>query len=128
MASSSNRKVPRESAHPSKKRSSTAASRSVNNTEPDDNAVLLTGTVTLVSGGTNDEPLRFRLSLRQSDGNRESLDCETGRAASIRTLQKLRENDKVEVQGSLRRRFWRGGTGGLTSRTFVLVHSATRIK
>jgi single-strand DNA-binding protein len=68
----------------------------------------------------------FRLNVdRPPDepGRVDSLDCTTVRARVRRTLQRAAPGDLLEVEGSLRRRFWRGPTG-LASRYEVRVETA----
>ena len=56
----------------------------------------------------------------------DTVDCVAWSAASRRTARGLADGDVVAVEGALRRRFWRGGTGAL-SRTEVEVASLRRL-
>lgn len=56
----------------------------------------------------------------------DTLDCVAWRADVRRRLSSWQPGDILEVQGALRRRFWRSG-GGPTSRTEVEVGKARRV-
>ncbi|GAC1444142.1 MAG: hypothetical protein NVS3B26_11240 [Mycobacteriales bacterium] len=57
----------------------------------------------------------------------DTIDCVAWAAGVRRTVRSFAAGDVVRVQGSLRRRFWRGG-GGLSSRCEVEVGSAKRLR
>ena len=57
----------------------------------------------------------------------DSLDCVARSRATRRTVQSWRAGDVVEVEGSLRRRFFRGA-GGLGSRYEVEVGRVKRVE
>jgi single-strand DNA-binding protein len=68
----------------------------------------------------------FRLTVDRpagEPGKVDSLDCATVRSRVRRTLQRATPGDVIEVEGSLRRRFWRG-PAGLASRYEVRVETA----
>lgn len=56
----------------------------------------------------------------------DTLDCAAWTAATRRTARGLQAGDVVEVQGALRRRFWRVGAGAV-SRTEVEVTALRRL-
>jgi single-strand DNA-binding protein len=99
--------------------------------EPTNHVVLCgrlgNGTVerTLPSG---DRLTNFRLTVDRpaSDAGRvDSIDCATDKARVRRTLERASPGDVLHVEGTLRRRFWRGPSG-ISSRYEVRV-SAARI-
>lgn len=56
----------------------------------------------------------FRLTVSRPAGDRvrvDSLECVTTRARARKALTRARPGDELEVQGSLRRRFWRSPAG-----------------
>jgi len=57
----------------------------------------------------------------------DTISCQTSRAAIATRLGKVEPGSVVEVQGALRRRFWRAGTG-LSSATEVDVARLRMIK
>ena len=96
-----------------------------------DNSVFLRGRLAaeptervLPSG---DELCLFRLTVPRPPGERirvDSLDCAALKARARQTIARAVPGDVLEVRGSLRRRFWRGGGGALASRYEVLVTTA----
>lgn len=74
----------------------------------------------------------FRLVVRRPEGagTRQSvdvLDCCAWTARTQRTVRAWREGDHVQVQGSVRRRFFRTGAG-TASRVEVEVRAGRRLK
>ena len=57
----------------------------------------------------------------------DTVDCVAWGAGVRRTARSLGDGDVVSLQGSLRRRFWRGSTGA-ASRTEVEVESLRRLR
>lgn len=57
----------------------------------------------------------------------DAVDCVAWSAGVRRTARGLAVGDVVAVQGALRRRFWRGGTG-MQSRTEVEVETVRRLQ
>lgn len=56
----------------------------------------------------------FRLTVARPPAERvpvDSIECVTTRSRARRALSKARPGDTVEVDGSLRRRFWRASNG-----------------
>jgi single-strand DNA-binding protein len=98
----------------------------------DDNTVLLRGRLaaepnvrTMPSG---DQLCSFRLTVARPAGERarvDSIDCATTSGRVRRALGRAVTGDRVEVRGSLHRRFWRGPSG-VASRYEVAV-AAVRI-
>jgi len=92
------------------------------------NSVLLVGTisaVTIRSDAEGQETAVFRISVEHPAGGRDTIDCETTKRALINRLHRLPATALVEVQGVLRRMYWRGAAG-LASRTFVEVMALKR--
>ena len=56
----------------------------------------------------------------------DTVDCSVWSATLRRTVLRWRPGDQIEVEGSLRRRFWRGPGGGPQSRYDVEVVKARR--
>jgi single-strand DNA-binding protein len=102
-----------------------------------DNYVLLRGLLaaeplvrTLPSG---DELCSFRLTVPRSAethgrARSDSIDCASTRAAVRRTLVRCSPGQRLEVAGSLRRRFWRSTAGTPASRYEVEVINVQRMR
>jgi single-strand DNA-binding protein len=58
----------------------------------------------------------------------DTVDCSVWPAALRRTVSRWQPGDLIEVEGSLRRRFWRGPGGGPQSRYDVEVVRARRTR
>jgi single-strand DNA-binding protein len=96
----------------------------------DENTVCLRGTLAakaepreLPSG---DELLSFRLTVARPPGDRtrvDSIDCAATSAKVRRCVQRAGPGDRLEIGGSLHRRFWRSSLG-VASRYEVMVTSA----
>jgi hypothetical protein len=69
--------------------------------------------------------LQFRLVIRQVEGIRESVECVVTQPRMKRSGAALRVGTRVEVQGRICRKFWRGASG-LGSKTYVEVTSLAR--
>jgi single-strand DNA-binding protein len=98
--------------------------------DADVNSVTLSGRIsgaaqlrTLPSG---DELVTFRVIVRRHEGGVDTLDCMAFRADVRRRALTWEPGDRVELDGVLRRRFWRGASGPV-SRTEVEVRSARRV-
>lgn len=63
--------------------------------------------------------LARRVEVRTAQG-RETLDVECQKGDFSRLFRSLRVGEKVRIEGSLRRRFWRAGSS-IASRTFIEV-------
>ena len=57
----------------------------------------------------------------------DALDCVAWTSGVRRTAAAWRSGDVVSIEGSLRRRFWRGPTGGGSSRYEIEVVKAKRV-
>jgi single-strand DNA-binding protein len=57
----------------------------------------------------------------------DAIDCVGWTAGVRRTAAAFAAGDVVRIEGSLRRRFWRGGGGGLASRYEVEVAATKRL-
>ncbi|HVF20327.1 MAG TPA: single-stranded DNA-binding protein [Mycobacteriales bacterium] len=107
---------------------------------PDRNDITLVGRLSaapeervLPSG---DELVTWRLVVRRPPATRttssragsvDTIDCSSFRADVRRQAGRWSPDDVLEVNGALRRRFWRSG-GGAASRTEVEVVSARRVR
>jgi single-strand DNA-binding protein len=102
-----------------------------------DNHVLLRGSLAaephiriLPSG---DELCSFRLTVPRPKGSygrarNDSIDCATTRAAARRVVTRCSPGERIEVSGSLRRRFWRSASGTPASRYEVEVMNVRRLR
>jgi len=102
-----------------------------------DNHVFLRGVLaevprvrTLPSG---DELCSFRLTVPRPKGSFgrtrvDSIECATTRLAVRKAAVRVAPGEILEVTGSLRRRFWRTGSGSATSRYEVDVVTARKVK
>ena len=102
-----------------------------------DNYVLLRGLLaaeplvrTLPSG---DELCSFRLTvLRPEDthgrARSDSINCASTRAVVRRTVVRCSPGQRLEVSGSLRRRFWRSNAGTAASRYEVEVIDVRKLR
>jgi single-strand DNA-binding protein len=102
-----------------------------------DNHVFLRGVLaevprvrTMPSG---DELCSFRLTVPRPKGSFgrtrvDSIECATTRLAARKAAVRLAPGEVLEVTGSLRRRFWRTGSGSATSRYEVDVFTACKAK
>jgi single-strand DNA-binding protein len=102
-----------------------------------DNYVLLRGLLaaeplvrTLPSG---DELCSFRLTVPRSPqthgrARSDSIECASTRAAVRRAVARCTPGQRLEVAGSLRRRFWRSTAGGPASRYEVEVIDIRRLR
>lgn len=90
--------------------------------------------VTSVELPSGDEAVTFRVVIdRPRDRRREerqrvdAIECIAWSAALRRRMVAWHDGDLVEVEGALRRRFWRSA-GGLASRTEVVAGSVRRLR
>lgn len=102
-----------------------------------DNYVLLRGLlaaeplVRILPSG--DELCSFRLTVPRSAqthgrARSDSIDCASTRGAVRRTVGRCSPGQRLEVTGSLRRRFWRSTAGSPASRYEVEVSDARRLR
>lgn len=99
----------------------------VNNLEKDMdyslNDVALRGWVTTIgvereyAGG--ETAVQFRIAITRAEGGVDTIDIEAWSAETKRVALKLQDGDWVEINGSIRRRFWKSGSG-LASRWQVV--------
>ncbi len=106
---------------------------------PDRNDVVLVGRVAAEplarAMPSGDSMLSFRVVIRRADGSKshgtvDTLDCAAWRADVRRIVSRWVPGDRVELQGAVRRRFWRaGGAGGpAASRWEIEVRRARRLE
>jgi single-strand DNA-binding protein len=75
---------------------------------------------------SGDELVSFRLTVQRPPGGRvrvDSIECASTRASVRRLAIRCVAGAEIEVEGSLRRRFWRSTGGGPASRYEVEVSS-----
>lgn len=96
----------------------------------DDNSVTLRGTLAAKSEPrelpSGDRLVSFRLTVARPPRERtrvDSIDCATTNSRVLRCLERASPGDRVELSGSLHRRFWRTSSG-VGSRYEVTVSSA----
>lgn len=101
-----------------------------------DNIVFLRGRLAaapeLILLPSGDELLSFRMIVARTGDSAgrakvDTVDCRLTAARPRRALDKAKVGQELEVQGALRRRFWRGA-GGLQSRYEVEVSSAKALR
>ncbi len=105
-------------------------------TDTTDNVVFLRGrlaaapsVLTLPSG---DELCAFRIIVARPLGEAgrskvDTVDCRVSTARARRVVERAEPGVELELHGSLRRRFWRGG-GGVQSRYEVEVTLAKKLR
>lgn len=116
-------------------KNSTKATRSdVNEDEEVDyslNDVALRGWVTTVATErelpSGDSVVSFRIAITRPEGGVDTIDLESWSARTRRSALSLKDGDWVEIQGSIRRRFWKSGQG-LASRWQVITNEIKRIQ
>jgi single-strand DNA-binding protein len=79
--------------------------------------------------------LSWRIVVERSPGDRgvsrattDTLECSTVRAGIRRSVSSWSPGDVLEVEGVLRRRFWRGAGGGLNSKYEVEARTVKRLR
>lgn len=79
------------------------------------NDVALRGWVTTIgverelpSGET---AVQFRIAITRAEGGVDTIDIEAWSAETKRVALKLQDGDWVEINGSIRRRFWKASSG-----------------
>jgi single-strand DNA-binding protein len=99
----------------------------------DDNQIRLRGRLAVLATSrtmpSGDQLCSFRVTVARPPGGRVLVDtiaCSTTRARVRRTIERCQPGERVEISGSLHRRFWRTPTGP-TSRYEVDVSSARLI-
>src|SRR4051812_39820380 len=108
-----------------------------NNFGIDDNQVFLRGVLAaeaqIRSLPSGDELCSFRLTVQRPRGSYgrarvDSIECATTRAGPRKTALRSLPGETLEITGSLRRRFWRTGSGAPASRYEVDVVSARKAR
>ena len=91
----------------------------------------LSGTPETRSLPSGDELTTFRIVVRRPPGARvpsvDAIDCVVWARGLARRVQSWEPHSRVTVEGSLRRRFWRGASG-VSSRTEVEVERARLVR
>lgn len=97
------------------------------------NEILLVGRVTsppvdrTLPSGDVVRSWRVTVDRDDEDGRFDVVDCTAWTARVQRAAASWQRGDVVEIEGALRRRFWRGGGGALASASEVEVHRARRV-
>lgn len=95
------------------------------------NDVALRGWVTTVATErelpSGDCVVSFRIAITRPEGGVDTIDLESWSARTRRSALSLKDGDWVEIQGSIRRRFWKSGQG-LASRWQVITNEIKRIQ
>jgi len=94
------------------------------------NDVALRGWVTTVATErelpSGDLVAQFRIAITRPEGGVDTIDLESWSAKTRRTALSLKDGEWVEINGSIRRRFWKSGQG-LASRWQVVTNEIKRI-
>lgn len=94
------------------------------------NDVALRGWVTTVATErelpSGDMVVQFRIAITRPEGGVDTIDLESWSAKTRRSALSLKDGEWVEIQGSIRRRFWKSGQG-LASRWQVLTNEIKRL-
>ena len=94
------------------------------------NDVALRGWVTTVATErelpSGDLVVQFRIAITRPEGGVDTIDLESWSAKTRRSALSLKDGEWVEIQGSIRRRFWKSGQG-LASRWQVLTNEIKRL-
>ena len=94
------------------------------------NDVALRGWVTTVATErelpSGDVVVQFRIAITRPEGGVDTIDLESWSAKTRRSALSLRDGEWVEIQGAIRRRFWKSGQG-LASRWQVITNEIKRI-
>jgi len=94
------------------------------------NDVALRGWVTTTATErelpSGDVVVQFRIAITRSEGGVDTIDLESWSAKTRRTALSLKDGEWVEIQGAIRRRFWKSGDG-LASRWQVVTNDIKRL-
>ena len=94
------------------------------------NDVALRGWVTTVATErelpSGDVVVQFRIAITRPEGGVDTIDLESWSAKTRRSALSLKDGEWVEIQGAIRRRFWKSGQG-LASRWQVITNEIKRI-
>ena len=89
------------------------------------NDVALRGWVTTVATErelpSGDVVVQFRIAITRPEGGVDTIDLESWSAKTRSSALSLRDGEWVEIQGAIRRRFWKSGQG-LASRWQVITN------
>ena len=86
----------------------------------------VTTTATERSLPSGDLVAQFRIAITRPEGGVDTIDLESWSAKTRRTALSLKDGEWVEIQGSIRRRFWKSGPN-LASRWQVVTSEIKRI-
>lgn len=75
---------------------------------------------------SGDIVVQFRIAITRPEGGVDTIDLESWSAKSRRTALSLKDGEWVEIQGAIRRRFWKSGQG-LASRWQVVTNEIKRL-
>lgn len=94
------------------------------------NDVALRGWVTTLGSErelpSGDLVVQLRIAITRPEGGVDTIDLESWSAKTRRTALSLKDGEWVEISGSIRRRFWKSGTG-LASRWQVVTSEIKRL-
>ena len=94
------------------------------------NDVALRGWVTTIATErelpSGDLVVQFRIAITRPEGGVDTIDLESWSAKTRRSALSLKDGEWVEIQGAIRRRFWKSGQG-LASRWQVITNEIKRL-
>jgi single-strand DNA-binding protein len=94
------------------------------------NDVVLRGWVTTVASErslpSGDVVAQFRIAITRPEGGVDTIDLEAWSAKNRRSALSLKDGEWIEVEGAIRRRFWKSGAN-LASRWTVNTAEIRRI-
>lgn len=94
------------------------------------NDVMLRGWVTTIATErklpSGDLVVQFRIAISRPEGGVDTIDLEAWSAKNRRSALSLKDGEWVEIEGSIRRRFWKAGAN-LASRWTVNTAEIRRI-
>jgi single-strand DNA-binding protein len=73
------------------------------------------------------EVLQWRLRVPRAEGGADSVPCTSSSSRVMKTIVKLKEDQIVELEGSVRSRYWRSG-GSTQSRVEIDVTKVSKLK
>ena len=77
------------------------------------NDVMLRGWVTTIATErklpSGDLVVQFRIAISRPEGGVDTIDLEAWSAKNRRSALSLKDGEWVEIEGSIRRRFWKAG-------------------
>ena len=94
------------------------------------NDVMLRGWVTTIATErklpSGDLVAQFRIAITRPEGGVDTIDLEAWSAKNRRSALSLKDGEWIEIEGSIRRRFWKSGAN-LASRWCVNTAEIRRI-